>query len=305
MSTDSPGFPDLYKAFSDERQVRVFNTHDFVPGGRIERIPAELRQKFCYELALRVLLDELLYSHFPKYYEDFRWSTDYPKLEFCGHGYRGRSISRDPWSVLGFVKWDAALWRDVAVKFLWGTVGDVLLKLHYVQWPQLTEAVLGDLDIPHHEAGRTLRELVLQRLEDVYPEEYRRQRLLDDISLRIAVPYAVVRASIGEMETHAEISGKHEYLYCSAFAPEVEGGNLSAWAYQGIVLSDVEAAEIAWQDELPKRHGRIIPAESLHFKKEGDSTWVVTEGLAGGLRWTVELLRDGKAICSLATAWIR
>jgi len=80
-------------------ETAPLNTHDFdTHTGQLGTILEEDRDMFLCFLALEVLIDEVIYTHFSADYPLFRESTMYPKLSFCGHG----NITRDPWSVLRY-----------------------------------------------------------------------------------------------------------------------------------------------------------------------------------------------------------
>lgn len=142
----------LKAAETDDIQMEQWrlNTHDFDQhNGHLTAIPEQNLEQFLLFLALEVLMDEAVFTHFAEDYSSFRERTLYPKIDFCGHG----RISRNPWSVFSYlprsrVKLTSEDLRKAMLLFF--SEQKVMLddlQLEQASFPAVIHALLHDEDV--------------------------------------------------------------------------------------------------------------------------------------------------------------
>jgi len=142
------------------RYSHKFGEEDYFHSGDFEeRVPSvsdgRYRPIFMCFCALGVLMDELVFTHFPKDYDLFRQVTRFPKVEYGVTG-----IHANPWSLLGKRRIEDGLFQNCASVFL-RDMQDLLQSLPFLEanWERLVEVLKTDQDVGEGKYGASLRVL--------------------------------------------------------------------------------------------------------------------------------------------------
>ena len=96
-------YPKIYKKeldnFTKACGRTEFTGHEFwdLKQSPLKIIPTKHTEAFLVFLVFEIIIDEIIYTYYPKEYSKFRLLTNYPKLYFCGHG---MASPGNPWGVL-------------------------------------------------------------------------------------------------------------------------------------------------------------------------------------------------------------
>ena len=124
----------------------------------------EHRAYFASFFALPIMIDELMFTHFPNQYSQFREVTNFPKSK-----YGLTWLHANPWAILTRIQPQEKVFIDCAEVFL--------ISLHSlfkeimppdIKWEEIENTILIDPDIDHGKYGKLFKDfLTNQQIEAI------------------------------------------------------------------------------------------------------------------------------------------